>query len=96
MKRSEQAETLDRARQAHHLYSSRWAQRRRNGERPFLLRRAEHPQQWQAWRAYFHHHGLFVLADFLDSKPMQVVPTEWPAEFENPFKRREHNRGQHS
>jgi len=73
---------LDREKAAHRVYSRRWADLRATGARPFVINRREHPQQWQAWFAYFQSKGLAMLVDMMENGHERTVPTMWPHDFD--------------
>jgi len=73
---------FDDERRAHRVYSSRWADLRAQGEKPVVINRRQHPEQWRAWYEYFRGKGLMMLVDLMNDKPDKTVPTWWPHDFD--------------
>jgi hypothetical protein len=80
--RARHTQQLDDERRAHRVYSARWADLRAQGEKPVVINRRQHPEQWSAWLAYFHAHGLAMLVEMMADKPDKTVPTWWPHDFD--------------
>ena len=78
-------QALDRERSAHRVYSSRWAALRAQGEKPVVISRRDHPEQWRAWFAYFQGKGLQMLVDMMENGHERTVPTWWPHDFDLDF-----------
>jgi hypothetical protein len=70
-------------RMAGQRYYDRWKALQADGVRPFVLSRSAHPQQWQAWRAFYRARGLWAMLEIMDDgRPEKTVPTLDPADFE--------------
>lgn len=75
-------EQQERQRQAHRVYSSRWANLRAEGAKPVVIDRQGQPEQWRAWHGYFQSKGLAMLVEMMDNGHERTVPTDWPHDFD--------------
>ena len=69
-------------RRASERYKARWEAMVRQGARPVVLNRADHPEQWRSWLAYFRLNGLDFSVELMTERSSTTVPCEWPADFD--------------
>lgn len=69
---------LEQEKRAHRVYAARIADLRAQGGSLVVINKREHPQQWQAWLAYFRAKGLATLVDLMENSYERTVPTWWP------------------
>jgi hypothetical protein len=76
---------FSRQRQAAQAFRERFQQLRDQGQKPLVISRSHHPEQWRAWETYYRAKGLMASVDLMhDGRSEITVPCLNPHDFELP------------
>lgn len=72
-------------RQAARTFRENWHRLRDQGQKPLVISKRDHPEQWRAWETYYRAKGLMASVDLMHDGRVEItVPCLNPHDFELP------------